>query len=57
MTVELPFTLTHPKPASPSPSPVVQRRYSEITQGKEKCLIPHKNIFHWCRYLLKDFTS
>jgi len=33
LTVELPFTLTHPKPPSPYPSPVLQRRYSEIAQG------------------------
>ncbi|XP_066915814.1 arrestin red cell-like [Clytia hemisphaerica] len=35
LAVELPFTLSHPKPASPSPSPVVQRRYSEITQEQD----------------------
>lgn len=32
LAVELPFTLTHSKPPSPCPSPIVQRRYSEITQ-------------------------
>ena len=46
LTVELPFMLTHPKPpedVSPSPSPLPQRRASEIG-GSFQSIDPGKHF-------------
>jgi len=41
LAVELPFVLSHPKPPdmSPSPSPAVSRRFSEITNGENEPIV------------------